>query len=118
MLPSSMRLSDDVSIGDWPCFAERRMTVSPSRPRRSSSVEHAPDLAVDEGERVLQHRARHPACAVVHVPAAALASAERGGRQLLGGGDGLEVHAEDAGSRDVRVPPWSKPSISFRTARP
>ena len=36
ILPSSMRFSEDVSIGDWPCFAEKTTVVVASSPCRFS----------------------------------------------------------------------------------
>ena len=72
--------------------------VAPGQP-----VDHQPQLAVDEAERVPQHRPRHPAAAAVQVSAGALDAVDRREGQLLGGRDRLEVHAEDARHAGMRA---------------
>ena len=44
-VPSSIRFSDDVSIGDWPCLAEITMSVLSSRPRRVARLTIVAELA-------------------------------------------------------------------------
>ena len=81
---------------------------------RGELRDHAPHLVVDERKRVPEHGPRHPVAVLEDVAPVLGLPSERGGRQLLGGRDGLEVHAEERGNADLLgAPLWSKPLISL-----